>query len=121
MGRAATILILVAACTGDDAYRPLEATCAYEGEAPDFTTTLGCESDSLGLASEPLDAAIPGARSLKFVLDRADGSSLYFQNSRKYQVHWDFASEHLSGRGLPLVPEPGIVIKQARPHPGRGR
>lgn len=59
MGRAATILILVAACTGDDAYRPLEAACAYEGEAPDFTTTLGCE--------------------------------------------------------------PGIVIKQARPHPGRGQ
>ncbi|MBI3180509.1 MAG: hypothetical protein HYZ27_12670, partial [Deltaproteobacteria bacterium] len=66
---------------------------------------LGCESDFFGLASEPLDAAIPGARSLKFVLDRADGDSLYFQNSRKYLVHWEFASEHLSGRGLPVVPD----------------
>ena len=51
----------------------------------------------------PLDASIPGARSVKFVVDRRDMDALYFQNSKKYKVHWEFASKHLSGNGKPLV------------------
>ena len=52
----------------------------------------------------PLTATIPGALSAKTVIDRLDGSALYFQNSRRYPIHWDFASTHLSGNGLPIVP-----------------
>jgi hypothetical protein len=80
--------------------------CAIEsGSAPDFSKTIGCEEDFKALASEPLDASIPGAISLKSVIDRADGDALYFQNSKEFKIHWDFASARLSGDGKPLVPQ----------------
>ena len=72
--------------------------------APDYLQRLGCPDDFAALASDPLDASIPGARSTKTVIDRLDGDSCYFQNSTRYAIHWEFASEHLSGAGLPLVP-----------------
>jgi hypothetical protein len=55
--------------------------------------------------SAPIDASIPGARSVKVVFDTADGQ--YFQNSVLYEVHYDFASTYLSGNGLPVVPALG--------------
>src|SRR6188768_3408255 len=69
----------------------------------EFVEQVGCSSDFIGLSSEPLDASIPGARSMKVVLDTADSDHLYFQNSVLYQVHYDFVSTHLSGNGLPIV------------------
>jgi pyruvate, water dikinase len=75
--------------------------------APDFSGTIGCKDDFTALASEPLNADIPGATSVKTVIDKLDpggGNPLYFQNSTKYPIHWDFASAHLSGKGKPVVP-----------------
>ncbi|MEZ4467627.1 MAG: PEP/pyruvate-binding domain-containing protein [bacterium] len=71
---------------------------------PDFLSRLGCLTDFTFLASEPLDAAIPGARSVKTVIDRVDADALYFTNTHRFPIHWEFASAHLSGRGLPVVP-----------------
>jgi hypothetical protein len=71
---------------------------------PESLDEIGCDSDYAAVASEPLVASIPGARSAKTIVDRIDGDRLYFQNSRRYPIHWDFASTHLSGSGLPLVP-----------------
>ncbi|HEX3850542.1 MAG TPA: PEP/pyruvate-binding domain-containing protein, partial [Polyangiaceae bacterium] len=65
---------------------------------------IGCSADFQALASQPIDASIPGARSVKVVLDTADNDAQYFQNSVLYKVHYDFASTHLSGNGLPVVP-----------------
>ncbi len=70
----------------------------------EFLKHVGCSADFDALASVPIDASIPGARSVKVVLDTADGDNQYFQNSVLYQVHYDFASTHLSGNGLPVVP-----------------
>ncbi|MFZ5481260.1 MAG: PEP/pyruvate-binding domain-containing protein [Myxococcota bacterium] len=78
-----------------------------EGDDPDYARQLGCLADYEVLASEPADASIPGATSVKTVIDRVDDDALYFQNSKRYCIHWDFASEHLSGNGLPIVPEMG--------------
>jgi hypothetical protein len=72
--------------------------------AVEFADTLGCLADFEQLASEPLDVSIPGARSVKVVLDQLGGDALYFQNSIEYSIHYDFASTHLSGNGLPIVP-----------------
>jgi len=77
------------------------------GSAPDYSQQLGCVDDFEALASEPLDASIPGARSVKTVVDRVDDDALYFQNSELFTVHWEFAWEHLSGDGLPMVSELG--------------
>jgi pyruvate,water dikinase len=73
-------------------------------EDPDWAPALGCDADFRALASEPIDASIPGALSLKTVLDRVTGNTLHFQNSKRFPIHYAFASTHLSGAGLPVVP-----------------
>lgn len=106
--------IVIAGCSGDkDGETPGDSVdspvtgawdCVIEsGSDPDFASQLGCLADYEALASEPADASIPGATSVKTVIDRIDGSALYFQNSQRYCIHWDFVSEHLSGDGLPVV------------------
>ena len=80
--------------------------CALEaGAEPDFADQLGCLDDFGALASRPLDLSIPGARSLKTVVDRADEERLYFTNSNLYSRHYEFASDWLSRDGLPPVPD----------------
>jgi pyruvate, water dikinase len=75
------------------------------GTAPPSTGQIGCEGDFLALASEPLAASIPGARSVKTSIDREAGFALSFQDSRTYPIHWDFLFNHRSApQGLPRVP-----------------
>ena len=95
------------ASTGGSSTGEAAWTCLIAGEAPDFVSQVGCERDFDALASTPLSASIPGARSVKTVIDQLDMSALYFQNSQKYLIHWDFAHAHLSGMGKPIVPELG--------------
>ena len=94
--------------TGDatgDAVVLEEGECLVaEGESPDFVKTLPCAADFEAVASDPLNASFSGTRSGKTVIDRFDDHNLYFQNSQKYLIHWEFASAHLSGQGLPPVP-----------------
>ncbi len=73
------------------------------GSEVDYSTTLGCTGDFDALASEPLDASIPGATSVKTVIDIGFDGTLYFQNSIKFTIHHAFASALLSGDGKPLV------------------
>ncbi|WP_437712389.1 PEP/pyruvate-binding domain-containing protein [Sorangium sp. So ce448] len=73
-------------------------------ESTEFLKRVGCAADFEALASAPIDATLPGARSVKVVLDQADQNALYFQNSVLYLIHYDFVSTHLSGDALPLVP-----------------
>jgi pyruvate, water dikinase len=102
---------LTLACSSDageadeDTPKIVEGTCQIEtgAEAPDFLKNVNCTKDFLALASEPVDENLPGARSVKVVVDQAAGNALYFQNSKKYRVHYEFCSAHLSGNGQPLV------------------
>ncbi|HEY0711587.1 MAG TPA: PEP/pyruvate-binding domain-containing protein [Polyangia bacterium] len=75
--------------------------------AAGYLRRIGCASDFERLASLPLDISIPGARSVKFVVDTRDNDNLYFQDSQKYKVHWEFVSMNLSGKGKPVVPALG--------------
>ena len=68
-------------------------------EATEYLKQIGCAADFEALASEPIDANLPGARSVKVILDQVDGDALYFQNSVLYPIHYEFASTHLSGDG----------------------
>ena len=86
-----------------DAMPPL-AECQLEGDLPDSAPQLGCLADFDALASQSVDSSIPGARSLKTIIDRVDGNRLYFINSNAFDIHWAFASATLSGQGLPVVP-----------------
>ncbi len=92
----------------EDAASAVAATATDGGGDAGAPTTeslrrIGCTSDFTALASAPLDVTLPGARSVKVVLDQADGDALYFQNSVLYQVHYAFVSTHLSGGTLPVV------------------
>jgi len=89
-----------------DPPRVWECTLEADSGAP-FAHELGCRDDFDQLASAPLDASLPGARSVKTVIDRLDESRLYFQDSETYRIHHEFASAHLSGDGLPIVPQLG--------------
>lgn len=83
-----------------------EGQCQIDtSEVPDSLTEVKCKADFEALASAPLDASLPGARSAKVVLDQADENALYFQNSTRFPIHYDFVSTHLSGDDLPIVPE----------------
>jgi len=96
--------ILLCACGGaSDDDQVTEGPCRIADAAPDSLGTIVCRADFDALASQPIDATLPGARSLKVVLDRVDGDALYFQNSVRYAIHYDFVSSHLSGDGLPVV------------------
>lgn len=107
------LLALVPSCGGAGDGPPattvpevVEGPCEHAAgaAAPDFLPRIGCTADFQALASEPLDATLPGARSGKVVMDLADGGAVYFQNSVAFPIHFDFASTHLSGGGLPVVP-----------------
>jgi pyruvate,water dikinase len=108
-GEALARLVLgaLAGCGGEavDAPAPRVWTCAHTGpEVPESLSELGCRADFLALASPPLDASIPGARSVKTIVDRVDDGALHFQDTARFPIHWDFASARLSGMGLPVVP-----------------
>jgi len=98
----AALLVALAGCHSSEEARAWACTATVD--APDFLKEIGCAGDYEKLASVPMDASIPGARSIKTVVDRVDTNQLYFQNSVLYPIHWEFTSEKLSGESLPLVP-----------------
>jgi hypothetical protein len=113
------LLLCFSACGNDPAQEPtsgeggagagapmvMEGACLIEAEPPDSAQQLPCKADFDVLASAPLDASLPGARSAKVVLDRYDDNALYFQNSTRFPIHYEFVSAHLSGGDLPIVAE----------------
>jgi hypothetical protein len=100
--RRLAIMIALVACGGSDQVG--EGPCQIDpAAAPDSMAEIVCQDDFLALASEPLDVTLPGARSVKLIVDQADADTLYFQNSNRFQIHFDFVSTHLSGGELPIV------------------
>jgi hypothetical protein len=92
---------------GSDTTGPSKKTweCGIKsGIVPASSPEIGCKDDFTALGSAPLDASIPGAISVKAIVDLADKNALYFQDSKTYKIHWDFAFKHLSGDGKPIVP-----------------
>jgi len=84
--------------------QPEDGECKLpDGDAPDFAKELGCIADFQKMAQRPPTAAVPGALSLKTVVDTADNDALYFLNATKYPWHYEFCFEHLNGNGLPPV------------------
>ena len=134
MRQVSSVLVLAALCAAcsesedDPAAPPPPSTEIVEGvcEIPangsaDFVTRLGCRGDFDALASLPLDQSIPGARSTKVVLDQLDpsGDKLYFQDSEKYKIHYEFVSANLSGNGRPFVDTLASFNETEYTHPER--
>lgn len=80
------------------------APALVAGEAaPTHLLSVGCAADFRLIAAQPSNTSIPGALSAKVVLDRLSGK-IYFQNTNRYKIHWEFVSANLSGNGMPIVP-----------------
>ena len=91
----ALCLLVSAGCEGE---AEQVFVCEHDSaaEAPDALEQLGCMADFETLASQPTDASLPGARSVKTVIDLEDDGRLLFQNSTRYPIHYDFVSAHRS-------------------------
>ena len=95
-------------------------SCVHEpSERPNFLEELGCLDDFTAVAAIPTDTSIPGVLSVKTVMDRSGGNRVYFQDSSKYSIHWEFTSEHLSGQNLPIVPPLSTFNQQEYYSPDR--
>ena len=89
---------------GADVGAVVEEACRIPaGDVPDYTVAMGCQADFDVLAARPLDASIPGAVSVKVLVDRADGDALYYINTNAHPRHFDFATDFLSAEPLPPV------------------
>jgi len=71
------------------------AALGVDAATPNYLHRIGCTSDFDALASVPMDLSLPGARSGKVALDTAYNEPVYFQNSKRYQIHWEFVSSNL--------------------------
>ena len=89
--------------SGPDAFQVTEGACQVSTPAPDSLSTITCKADFDALAALPFDSALPGATSIKVVLDRLDADAFYFQNTKKFDIHYEFVSKNLSGNGKPIV------------------
>ncbi|MFT3697615.1 MAG: PEP/pyruvate-binding domain-containing protein [Kofleriaceae bacterium] len=104
-------LAVLAACgsnnnTQDGGNQVTEGACqiADASSPPDDLETITCKQDFDDLASLPIDTTLPSATSMKVVLDTYDANHLYYTNTQKYPIHYNFCSAHLSGtNGLPTV------------------
>jgi pyruvate, water dikinase len=100
----ASVACLAFACSSSEGV-PEKCEIVAGAETPDYLPKVGCFADFKALASDPIDATIPGARSVKVVLDQFEAKdTLYFQNSTKFKIHHAFATKYLSGPKFPPVP-----------------
>jgi hypothetical protein len=94
----AALVALGAGCGGSDEPPPCEDTRQA------FRSELHCEAELRAQAARPLDAALPGAITVKTVIDRAGGGTVHFQDTEAYPVHSQFAIQHLGWPpGAPFV------------------
>ena len=94
------LLVVAVACGGDDA----GPACEPMPIAQPAREHLACEAEFRIQAARPLDAALPGAFTVKIIVDRQDGDRTYFLDTNAYPLHSRFAIEHLGfPPGLPFV------------------
>jgi pyruvate, water dikinase len=93
--------VALACGCGEDAGKSW--SCVIVETTAEYSNRIGCYEDYSKLAAAPMSASISGERSAKTVIDTADKDALYFQNTELYPIHYDFASTHLSGNGLPYI------------------
>ncbi|MBK9036728.1 MAG: hypothetical protein IPL61_36675 [Myxococcales bacterium] len=96
----ATALTALTALTACDAPAPV---CDDSGPLP-AREHLACAAEFMAQAARPLDAALPGAFTVKTIIDREDDDRAYFLDTNAYPLHRPFAVAHLGfPAALPFV------------------
>jgi pyruvate, water dikinase len=86
---AAVVALGTIACAAD-------ADRACEAETPlPARPELRCAAEFEGQAARPLDASLPGALTVKTIVDQAEADAVYFLDTNAYPMHKAFAVEHL--------------------------
>jgi hypothetical protein len=88
MLRLVAALVLAVGC--GDSSRPCEVS-----EAQPSIASVDCQQEFDLHASRPLDSSLPGAFTIKTVIDRADGDAVHFLDTVSYPLHSQFAIDHL--------------------------
>ena len=66
--------------------------------------TLGCRAELAAQAARPLDSSLPGAFTVKTIIDQAHEDEVHFQDTTTYPLHRAFAVAHLGWpEGAPFV------------------
>ena len=100
--RILAVLSLLCACGGDEGSL---GPCEPDGEPPSLSS-LDCREEFDLLATRPLDSSLPGAFTIKTIIDQAQGDSVYFLDTEAYPIHQRFAIDHLGWPpGQPFVSE----------------
>ncbi|NMC69454.1 MAG: hypothetical protein GYA57_05210 [Myxococcales bacterium] len=95
-----TLAVSVAACGGaggggDAGGEDFVPGPCDEGPAVPFRSTLDCLAEFEAQSARPLDASLPGARTVKTVIDTTRDDAVYFQDTGRYPLHRTFAVEQL--------------------------
>lgn len=97
--RLAFVLVAALTACGDD---PAAPTC--DPVRVPFRQELHCAGELAAQGARPLDASLPGAVTVKTIVDRAADDAVYFQDTEGFPVHRRFAIEHLGwAPGAPFV------------------
>ena len=95
---AAALAVLAAAgCTGEP------ACTVPDGVAPAWIAELGCEADEALLWDERDDAIFARTRIINWIIDREDEDALYFIDTDRFDLHYQFAAAFLD-HGPPFTP-----------------
>lgn len=70
--------------------------CAYKGGNPDYLSQLNCIKDFTVLQGSPLAQKFGAVNSIKVIYE-INSKKLYFINSHKYRLHFEFVSKYLHG------------------------
>lgn len=94
----ATLAVGAAACDDDPEGCELPA-----GADADYAHRLGCLGDYGALATAATDSVFAHTETMLVIIDREDGDAIYFVDTAKYHLHYEFASEYLNLPGKTAV------------------
>jgi hypothetical protein len=102
MVRLAPLVLLAVACSSSSG--PDAPVC--EDQTLPSRPELRCEAEFAAQAARPLDTSLPGARTVKTIVDRAADHAVHFMDTTAYPLHSRFAVERLGfPPGAPFVNE----------------
>ncbi|RMH44236.1 MAG: hypothetical protein D6689_02930 [Deltaproteobacteria bacterium] len=98
MTRLAAVCAVAAAAAACDGARDRQCVIP-PGVDVAWTSEIGCPADYDQLWDGRDDALFANTRTVNWLIDREDGDRLYFIDSTRYRLHYDFAARYLDGDG----------------------
>ncbi len=84
------LMVFVASCAEADLQRRCE-----RGTPQPSRQVLRCAAEYEAQAARPQDSALPGAYTVKTIIDQANGDAVHFLDTNTYPMHKAFAVDHL--------------------------